>query len=158
MTALRIRAYEPGDAEAVWAVHERAFRASPVPFVEDAPADDDLRAIAKRYLEPGGGAFLVGTVDGEVVATGGYRRVDDETVEIRRMRVEPDRQGNGYARRLLDRLETRAATEGFGRAVLETHEDLTAARSLYESAGYAAVGNRSHPAGDATLYRYAKPL
>ncbi|NHN46858.1 GNAT family N-acetyltransferase [Halostella sp. JP-L12] len=158
MSTLRVREYEPADAEAVWAVHERALRASPIPCVEDAPADDDLRAIAEHYLEPADAAFLVGTVDGEVVATGGYRGTDDETVEIRRMRVDPDHRRNGHARRLLDRLEARAAAEGFERAVLETHEDLTAARALYEDAGYAAVGSWPHPAGDTSLYRYAKRL
>ena len=158
MASFSVREYDPSDAEAVWDVHERAFRASPVAFVEDAPADEDLRAVAEHYLNPDGAAFLVGTVDGDVVATGGYRRADDGAVEIRRMRVDPDHQGNGYARRLLDRLEARAAAEGFERAVLETHEDLTAARALYESAGYAQTGRRSHPVGDATLYRYAKPL
>lgn len=158
MADRHIREYEPDDAAAVWAVHERALRASPLTFVEGAPADDDLRAVEERYLDPNGAAFLVGTVDGAVVATGGYRRADDATVEIRRMRVDPDHRRNGHARRVLDRLEARAAAEGFDRAVLETHEVLTAARALYESAGYEETGRRPRPAGDAALVRYAKRL
>lgn len=57
--ALTLRRYEPADADRVWAVHERALRASPLPFVEDAPADEDLTEITDRYLEAGG-EFLVG--------------------------------------------------------------------------------------------------
>lgn len=157
MASLTIRRLDSGDAEAVWRVHEDAFRASPLTFVEDAPADDDLRSVESQYLDAGG-VFLVGTLAGEVVATGGYLPESEDCVEIRRMRVDPDHQGNGYGRRVLERLEARAIEEGYARAVLETHERLSAARALYEDAGYETVGERSHPATDATLYWYAKRL
>lgn len=167
---LSIRRYEPGDAEAVWAVHERALRASPIDFLESVPGDEDLRAIPEEYLDFGG-EFLVGTVDGEVVAIGGFRptgddgtedsgttAVDDEAVEFKRMRVHPDHQRNGYGEALLTRLETLAAERGFDRVVLETNELLTAARTLYETRGYEQFETESHPATGEQLVRYRKEL
>jgi len=98
--ALTVRRYESGDADAVWAVHERALRASPVPFVDDAPADDPLRDIAGDYLD-GDGEFLVGTVDGTVVAVGGFRPGEGRVVETENVRVDPDYRGRGYGARML---------------------------------------------------------
>ncbi len=152
-----VRRYEGGDAGAVWRVHERPLRASPLPFVPDAPADEDLRNVRERYLD-GGGDFLVGTVDGAVVATGGFLPRDDATVELRRIRVDPDRQRRGHGRRLLDALERRARGRGFGAAVLETRACLTAARRLYESAGYEETGREDHPPTGGTVLCYRRSL
>jgi len=54
-----IRRYEPPDKNAVWEVHDRAFRAAPV---EQYPElNRHLRHVPERYLDPGG-EFLVATV------------------------------------------------------------------------------------------------
>lgn len=132
--AFTIRRYKPADADDVWTVHERALRASPLEFREDAP-DTDLREIADRCLDAGG-EFLVGERDGELVATGGFQPGEDDAAELRRMRVHPDHQRRGYGRRLLEALEARARAHGFERIVLDTNEHLRAARALYEAHGY----------------------
>lgn len=54
-----IRRYESGDKNAVWEVHDRAFRAAPVPQYPEL--NRHLRHVPERYLEPGG-EFLVATV------------------------------------------------------------------------------------------------
>jgi ribosomal protein S18 acetylase RimI-like enzyme len=164
---LSIRRYEPEDAEAVWAVHERALRASPIDFVENVPGDEDLRAIPEEYLDAGG-EFLVGTVSGEVVAIGGYQptgdgvaddgTTDDSVAELRRMRVHPDHQRNGYGETLLTRLESLAAERGFDRVVLETNEHLTAARTLYETRGFEQFETATHPESGEQVVRYRKEL
>lgn len=70
---LTIRQYDPSDADRVWVVHERALRASPLGFVEDAPVDEDLTEISERYLADGG-EFLVGLVEREIVSIGGFQK------------------------------------------------------------------------------------
>lgn len=66
------------------------------------------------------------------------------------MRVDPEYQGRGYGRRLLEALEARARERGVDRIVLETNERLEAARALYETRGDEEIGRKSHPAtGDA---------
>lgn len=163
---LAVRRYEPSDADAVWDVHEAAFRASPLTFVEEAAVDEDLLAIEEHYLDRGG-EFLVGEVgedaDGSeiergIVAVGAFRPLDQETVEIKRMRVHPAFQRRGYAREILDELESRAREAGFETAELETIEPLRAARAFYESAGYEVVGRFERSDSDIERFRFRKPL
>lgn len=163
---LSIRRYEPDDADAVWDVHEAAFRASPLTFVEDAAVDEDLLVIEEHYLECGG-EFLVGEVDEgaggseidrEIAAVGGFLPIDEERIEIKRMRVHPEFQRRGYAGEVLDALESRAREAGFETAELETIEPLRAARAFYESAGYEVVERFDQSAPDVERFRYCKPL
>lgn len=155
--ALTVRRYRPADVAAVWAVHERALRASGLEFVEDAPVDADLTAIRARYLDRDG-EFLVGLADDRIVAIGGFRPRDDETVEIRRMRVHPDHQRRGFGRRLLTALEGRARDRGFRSAVLETNERLHAAMAFYEARGDDEAGRETHPATGDTFVTSRKVL
>ena len=159
VTDLTLRRYRPADADRVWAVHEAALRASPLEFVEDAPADADLREIEATYLDAGG-EFLVGVVVGRVVAVGGFRPADgdDDAVEIRRMRVHPDHQREGYGGRVLSALETRARDRGFDAAVLETNERLAAAQRLYERRGYEVVGRDTRPVTGDEFVSFRKEL
>lgn len=154
---LAIRRFEPWDADRVWVVHERAMRASPLPFVEDAPADAPLSDITREYLDAGG-EFLVGLVGDEVVAIGGFQFETDDVGEIRHMRVDPAYQRRGYGSHLLAALEARARSAGAVRATLYTNEQLTAARQLYESNGYEQTGRDHHEPTGFVFLRYAKDL
>lgn len=167
---LALRRYRPANADAVWAVHEAALRASPLPFVEDAAVDEDLTAVEGHYLDAGG-EFLVGEVaagpdaadppargDARVVAIGGFLPVDDRTIEIRRMRVHPDAQRRGYGREVLAELEARARAAGHETAQLETIEPLRAARALYEAAGYEVVAETVQPETGDARYTYRRNL
>ena len=149
MTAdLRIRRFRSADAARVRDIHEAAMRDVGA-YVEGVP-DEDLEAVTETYLETGG-EFLVGEreSEGRIVAMGAFRPVDetefvaqvlpdlaDDTVELTRMRVDPDHQRRGYGRRIATELERRARSRGFAEIVLDTRADQTAARGLYETLGY----------------------
>lgn len=154
---LTVRRYEPSDADAVWRVHELALRASPLGFVEDAPADEDLTDVSGHYIDAGG-EFLVGVVDEEIVAIGGFQPQEDDAAEIRRMRTHPDHQRHGYGEDLLLKLEDRAREQGFERLVLETNERLTAAQSLYGKHGYTETHRKTHPVTGDEFIRYEKEI
>lgn len=153
---LAIRRYEPRDADAVWTVHEAALRASALEFVEDAAADEDVENVEAAYLDDG--EFLVGVRDGDVVAVGGFRPVETDAVEVRRMRVHPDHQREGHGERMLAELEARARDRGFDRVVLYTHERLRAARRLYESHGYEETRRERPPDAEYERIHYEKSL
>ena len=85
------------------------------------------------------GAWLVLYDDGEPVACGGLRRLDDETGEIKRMFVTARVRGRGHGRRMLGELERIARENGMTRVRLLTTEVLAEARALYAAVGYEVV-------------------
>ena len=90
-------------------------------------------------VAPGRGAFLVATVDGEVVGCGAVRRLDGADAEIKRMYVMPSFRGRGIGRALLGALEGEARSLGATRLVLETGERMPEAVAFYERAGFTVI-------------------
>ena len=90
-------------------------------------------------IAPGHGAFLVATIDGEVVGCGAVRRLGDTDAEIKRMYVTPSFRGCGTGRALLVALEGEARSLGATRLVLETGERLFETVALYERAGFTII-------------------
>lgn len=90
---------------------------------------------------PPGGAFVVVYEEGEPVAGGGIKRLDDEACEIKRMYVVPEARGRGLASVLLRGLEDEARRLGYAIARLDTGPQQPAAQAMYERAGYAPIGN-----------------
>ena len=68
---LEIRRYRDSDRDDVWSLHRNAIEQ-----IEALDAGDDyytdLHEIATAYLEPGG-EFLVGRVEGRIVAMGAFQ-------------------------------------------------------------------------------------
>ncbi|MFJ6672310.1 GNAT family N-acetyltransferase [Actinosynnema sp. NPDC091369] len=102
------------------------------------------------------GHFVVGYLDGEPVACGGWRAHDvaehplrPGDAEIKRMYVVEAVRGGGLARAVLASLETAARAAGRKRMVLETGLRQPEAIRLYQSNGYARIDNfgvyRHHP-------------
>jgi ribosomal protein S18 acetylase RimI-like enzyme len=149
-----IRRYRPADKNAVWRVHERAFRAVSILF--DPELDRDLRHVPEAYLREG--EFLVGTTDGQVVAVGGFRPAGDRSVEIKRMRVDPDCQRAGHGSALLRELERRARERGAKRIVLYTSDRLDSAVAFYRTRDYRETGREPHPEIDMALVYFEKRL
>ena len=86
-----------------------------------------------------GGAFLVGRLEGEIVACGGIARYDGVTGEIRRMYVVPSARGRGLARLVLAALEDEARSLGYSFVRLETGRLQATAIGLYVSAGFGPI-------------------
>jgi ribosomal protein S18 acetylase RimI-like enzyme len=149
-----VRSFRDADAKAVWELHDAALEAAGA-HGGHGPWEDDLRDIRAIYLDSGG-AFLVGLLDGELVAMGGLLRHPSGEAEIRRMRVRPDAQRRGFGRLLLERLEERAFTLGCRVIRLDTTERQTAAQRLYENSGYRETGRRH--AAHFVFIDYAKTL
>jgi GNAT superfamily N-acetyltransferase len=147
---LELRRFEDGDDEAVWKLHNLGLEGTGA-HLGNGPWDDDLRSIPDSYLSDGG-EFLVGVVEGRVVAMGALRHITNSVAEVKRMRVHPGFQRRGFARRILASLEDRARELGYTKVRLDTGVMLTAARRLYESAGYRQVGRGSIRAVDVIYF------
>ncbi|WP_167879991.1 GNAT family N-acetyltransferase [Halorhabdus rudnickae] len=154
---LTVRRFKPTDADRVWEVHKTAIEDSPLPFVSKPSFDADLRNIPEHYFEAGG-TFLVGCLDGTVIATGGMAPTQEHAIELRRLRVMPKHQQKGYGTALLEKLEGFARRQAFDRITLHTDDVLTVAQSLYEDNGYEETHREPHPILDGEVIFYEKPL
>jgi GNAT superfamily N-acetyltransferase len=108
---------------------------------EELPDHPDLKAPSGPELESEcRGAFVVGYVNGQPAASGGYRSYPEdesgETVEFVRLYVRPDARRTGLGRALLIELEERALDDGYQRAVLPVGIAQPAAQALFEFLGY----------------------
>jgi [ribosomal protein S18]-alanine N-acetyltransferase len=78
--------------------------------------------------------------------------------ELENIAIERSAQRHGLGRNLLDSLLTRARESNSRTVFLEVRESNSAARRLYERAGFELAGRRkayyANPVEDAVLYRY----
>ena len=145
-----IREYEVRDVDAVWALHVEALSA--VGALYPGPWDADFKRIVEIYVDPGG-TFLVGELDGSIVAIGALRRIDPLTAGIKRMRVRPHLQRRGLGGLILQALERHAAERGLVHLELDTTTEQHAARAFYERHGYRAVEVRRAAHADQVVYK-----
>lgn len=148
--ALRIRRYAPADHATVFALHQECLAQVGLRPGDGVYYDDDFGQVETVYLR-GGGEFLVGEVDDEIVAMGGLRPVTGETAEMVRLRVRPDRQGRGYGAAMVTVLEERAAELGYGVLRADTTVKQPVAIELYRSSGWRELDRRV-TGGTVTVY------
>jgi predicted GNAT family N-acyltransferase len=106
----------------------------------DDPAADATHFVAYADGDAVGAARLR-TASDAAPASG----ADDPVVgKVERVAVAADRRGEGWGRRLMSAVETRAAEAGFGRLALHAQ---THVREFYERLGYDAHGDVFEEAG-----------
>jgi putative acetyltransferase len=105
--------------------------------------------------------FFVARSDGRAVGCGGILFVGDRGRpygEIKRMYVRPDARGQGYGRRVLERLESHARDRGIDLLRLETGIDQREAIALYEGFGFVRCAPFGPYRDDPLSPCYEKPL
>lgn len=102
----------------------------------------ELAALPGAYAPPGG-LMLLATVDGAVAGSGAFRPLPDayypNACEMKRLFVRPAFRRFGLGRMIAQALMERAAEAGYSRMLLDTLDDIAAARGLYESLGFVEV-------------------
>lgn len=130
-------------AEASWhAAHDHVLGSEAVERLLDRwYAPDDLRESIERPEAP----MFVAVSDGEVVgfAQGGPSEEGPADAVVGRIYVHPDRWGDGYGSRLLDRLFDAFRDEGHESVWLAVLADNEVGRSFYESRGFAVHEERT---------------
>jgi putative acetyltransferase len=79
--------------------------------------------------------------DDAPVGCGAFKEYNDQSVEIKRMYVQPGLRGQGIGLAILEQLENWAAETGYGNCVLETGKRQPEAIALYQKAGYQIIEN-----------------
>ena len=145
-----IRQYKKADEAAVWALHNAALVPTGA-HAGNGPWDDDLHHIPEIYLSPGG-EFLVGVVEKEIVAMGALKRISPTRAEVKRMRVLPRHQRQGFGQAILRSLETRARELGISTLCLDTTTQQEPAQALYRKNGFREVGRRQQGAFEVIFF------
>ena len=78
---------------------------------------------------------------GRSVGGGAIRRYDDENIELKRVFVHNEYQGQGIGSRLVSLLIEWAAELGYRRMILETGELLAESCAVYKKLGFAVIPN-----------------
>jgi DNA-binding MarR family transcriptional regulator/GNAT superfamily N-acetyltransferase len=142
--AVRLRPPGPGDLGWVVQAHgalyaaeygwDETFEALVARIVADYAADHDPRRerawLAEVDGRPAGCIFCVNQ--------------DAVTAQLRLLLVEPGARGLGLGRRLVDACVCFAREAGYGELVLWTNDVLTAARRIYQQAGFRLAGQQEH--------------
>ncbi|MBV9830881.1 MAG: GNAT family N-acetyltransferase [Marmoricola sp.] len=134
-----------------WRIDERAITHPDSARLVEEVQEEYVRRYGGRdetpldpsYFVRPAGAFFVGYLDDEPVATGAWRAREDvvvagtsRTAEVKRMYVAPAARGRGLARAMLAHLEESAREAGAEVMVLETGVAQPEAIALYASSGY----------------------
>ncbi|MGE0006554.1 MAG: GNAT family N-acetyltransferase [Parvibaculaceae bacterium] len=139
-----LRAPRPGDYG--WIVHRQgALYAQEYGWNEEFEAlVADISARFIRNFKPGREGCWVADRDGRVLGSVFVVEEDAGTAKLRMLYVEPDARGEGLGGRLVGEAVTFARGAGYGRLILWTNDNLTAARRIYEKAGFRLVREERH--------------
>jgi ribosomal protein S18 acetylase RimI-like enzyme len=104
--------------------------------------DAELAQLPGDYGPPGG-ALLLATVDGSVAGCGALRALPDvdypNACEMKRLFVRPAFRRFGIGRVLAQALFDRGRQLGYTNLLLDTLDDMEAARGLYASLGFEEI-------------------
>ena len=89
-------------------------------------------------------AAWIAEVDGQPMGCVLCVRKDDDTAQLRILLVDPAARGLGIGARLVSECLTFARRAGYQRIVLWTNDVLTAARRIYQAAGFRLTGEEPH--------------
>jgi GNAT superfamily N-acetyltransferase len=104
--------------------------------------DAELAALPGEYAGPSGG-LLLAWVDGQLAGCGAFRPLADvdyaNACEMKRLYVRRGFRRFGLGRQLAQALMDQAVQAGYSAMLLDTLDDMEAARELYASLGFAEV-------------------
>ena len=89
--------------------------------------DADLNDVESTYFKAGGRFDVMVDSSGEILGSVGLHRIDERTIELRKMYLRSTERGKGFGTRLLDHAMREARRMGYTRMTLETASQLKTA-------------------------------
>ncbi|WP_298161401.1 helix-turn-helix domain-containing GNAT family N-acetyltransferase [Brevundimonas sp.] len=138
---------QPREGDLGWIVHRQA-----VLYAQEYGWTAEYEGLVARILgdyaegaDPRSEAAWIAELDGDVVGSVFLMKGDDPAVgKLRLLYVEPHTRGQGVGRTLVDACIQRARAVGYQRLELWTNSVLTAARHIYQGAGFVLVRTEPH--------------
>ncbi|MBI5160694.1 MAG: GNAT family acetyltransferase [Micrococcales bacterium] len=128
-----VRAFRPGDTDAVVALWERCGLTRPW---------NDPRRDIERKLNEQPELFLVGTVQGEPIASA-MAGFDGHRGWLYYLAVHPNHRGAGHARALVEEIERTLTMRGVPKLNLQVRDDNLHALAFWKAMGYTREHNVS---------------
>ncbi len=142
--AYLLRPPQPGDLG--WVVHRQAFL-----YAEEYGWDERFEALLAEIVAKFIQEFdakcercWIAECDGKIIGSVFVVRQSDEVAKLRMLYVEPQTRGLGIGRRLVEECVRFARQTGYSRITLWTNDILTAARQIYQRAGFRLVAEEHH--------------
>ena len=139
-----IRGHAPGDIG--WIVHRHGALYA-AEYGWDETFEGLVAEIAGRFLkrhDPAREQCWVAEREGEIFGSVFVVDAGDGVAKLRLLYVEPAARGAGLGRRLVDEALRFAGRAGYRKMTLWTNDVLTAARRIYEAAGFRLVASEPH--------------
>lgn len=140
----------PAEIDAVrdlcWAYRDFLLNNSPVDqeitetFYPTQKYANLMRDLPLLHARPKGIMLLARNAAGTPVGCGMTHALSNDTAEIKRVFVSGTARGGGVASQICRRLIDQARRDGYGRIVLDTSKNLSAAQALYDRLGFARRG------------------
>ncbi|MGV8884376.1 MAG: GNAT family N-acetyltransferase [Microbacteriaceae bacterium] len=124
----------------------------------DQPASVEINRYPASTFSAPDGTFVMLVRDGQAISGGAFMRLDETTVEVKRMWTHPDFRGQRLAGVILTELEQEAARRGFSSVVLSTGPRQPEAVRLYIATGYTPLFDVSLPAEEIGVHRFRKDV
>jgi ribosomal protein S18 acetylase RimI-like enzyme len=103
------------------------------------PTDLEVLEHADEYIIKPGGAIIFAAFSSHIAGTVALKKIDDETVEMTKMAVDEDFQGNGVGWELAVHIIQRAWDMGFKKVILYSNTVLVPAIKLYNKLGFREI-------------------
>jgi len=139
---VEIRTYRRADSDAVRRLYEQGRLAG-----QEMPNDTaaDIDNISEAYLAPDRAHFWVADYAGRVVGMIGVAEDERDLAEIRRLRVDPDYQGQGVANKLMETALSFCRHHDYLKVVLDTRLERGPAMDIFDR--FAFQHNRTRDVG-----------
>jgi DNA-binding MarR family transcriptional regulator/GNAT superfamily N-acetyltransferase len=139
-----LRQHQPGDMG--WVVYRHGIL-----YAQEYGWDERFEAlvaqIAAEFIQnfdPKRERCWIAERDAEIVGSVFLVKKDDEIAKLRLLLVEPSARGHGIGKRLVDECIRFAKHIGYKKITLWTQSNLTAARNIYEQAGFQITSQQKH--------------